>query len=303
MADVKKTKQAEVICPHCKKSQSEPEGAFSTNCRACGRYFKIGAKRGPRVSRALKADREIFCIKCGAPNLISSAAMSTQCARCLHYLELGDKVVRGNQTGKLYAYDDVVFAEGCSFKGMEATGRRIEVRGNVFSKLRASAEIVVFEGAQLSGEVHAPVVRIERGAKIKLQTLECARLRVSSELEISGTLTASEIIFGDGAVYTGRLQMPETKLKIEFGAKTHVDSITCSELIVEGKVTLAGPLLAETIIVSSSGHVSSPRISAARIEVSRGGGLQGRIDKYVPKEPPAEIPSSEAKINPQAEAV
>jgi len=300
MADVIKPKQTEVVCPHCKARQNEPEGAFSTNCRACGRYFKIGIARGPRVSRALKADREIFCIKCGAPNLVSSAAMSTQCARCLHYLELGDKVVRGAQTGKLYAYDDVVFAEGCSFKGMEATGRRIEVRGHVFSKLRASAEIVIFEGAQLSGEVNAPVVRIERGVKVRLQTLECARLMVSSELEVSGTLTASEIIFGDGAVYSGRLQMPETKLKIEFGAQTKVDSITCSELIVEGTVTLAGPLIAETITVTSSGHVTSPRISASRIEVSLGGGLQGRIEKYVPRVTPAETSPPEGETKPKA---
>lgn len=286
----KKSNLKEVVCPHCQAAQNEPAGAVSTNCRSCGRYFKLGAARGPRTARAPKATREIFCLKCGAPNMVASAAMSTQCNRCLDYLELGDKVVRGVQTGKLYAYDDVVFAEGCSFKGMEATGHRIEVRGKVFSKLRASAEIVVFEGAQISGELHAPVIQIERGTKVKLQTLECTRLTVNSAMEVSGKLAATEIVFGEEASYSGRWQMPETSLKIESRAKIQADSITCNELVVEGSVTLSGPLFAEKIMVSSGGHVTSPRISAASVEVKPGGRLQGRIEKYVPREVPAEDP-------------
>src|SRR5471032_1554808 len=155
-----KTKHLEVTCPHCQATQSEPEGAISTNCRTCGRYFKLGGLREQRTTRAPKANREVFCVKCGAPNLVASAALSTQCIRCSHYLELGDKVVRGNQTAKLYAYDDVLFAEGCFFKGMEATGRRLEVRVKVFSKLRATEEIVAAEGAQISGELYALTVLI-----------------------------------------------------------------------------------------------------------------------------------------------
>ena len=284
----KKSNLKEVVCPHCHATQNEPEGAVSTNCRACGRYFKLGAARGPRAARAPKATREIFCLKCGAPNLVASAAMSTQCSRCLDHLELGDKVVRGVHTGKLYAYDDVIFAEGCSFKGMEATGHRIEVRGKVFSKLRASAEIAVFEGAQISGELHAPVIHIERGTKVKLQTLECTRLMVNSGLEVTGKLAAMEIVFGGEASYSGRLQMPETNLKIESGAKVQVESITCNELIVGGDVTLSGPLFAEKIVISNGGQVTSPRISAAQIEVDPGGKLEGKIEKYVPREAPAE---------------
>ena len=175
---MKKTQQHEVTCPHCDARQSEPVGAISTNCKSCGKYFKVGDQKEKRVSRTPKETREVYCVKCGAPNLVATSAISTQCVRCLHYLELGDKVVRGVQTGKLYAYDNVLFAEGSSFKGMEATGRRIEVRGKVFSKLRATAEIVAIAGSQISGELYAPVVRVERGAKVKVQTIECARLEV-----------------------------------------------------------------------------------------------------------------------------
>jgi cytoskeletal protein CcmA (bactofilin family) len=293
---MKKANLEEVECPHCHGTQEEPLGAISTNCKRCGKYFKLTAASKPRAQRLpVRETREVFCVKCGAPNLVATAALSTQCILCLLYLELGDKIVRGVQTGKLYAYDDVVFAEGCSFKGMEATGRRIEVRGKVFSKLRATAEIVALPGAQLSGELHAPVVRIEHGAKVKVQTIDCARLMVSGEVEVSGLLAAMEIIFRDGAVFSGQLHMPEGKLKIEAGVSTQMESITCRELVVEGRVALGNSLFAEKVSVAEGGILTSGRISAARVEVSPGGFLQGRIEKYIP-------PAAPAETTPEAEA-
>lgn len=296
---MKKPSLQEVTCPHCQATQSEPEGAISTNCRRCGKYFKLSASGGPRVVRTPKANREVFCVKCGAPNLVASAALSTQCIRCSHYLELGDKVVKGVQTSKLYAYDDVLFAEGCFFKGMEATGRRLEVRGKVFSKLRATEEIVVMEGGELSGELHSLIVRIERGAKVRVQTLECARLLVSGEVEISGTLTATEIVLSDGATFSGRLNIPEASLRVEGGVGAQFDSITCNEITVEGNVRLVHSLHAQKILVSGTGVLSSPTISSVQIEVNPGGSLQGRIVKYIPREAPA---SPEEQPQPEAEA-
>lgn len=298
---MKKLKQAEVSCPHCHATQVEPEGAISTNCRACGRYFKLTSSSGTRAVRAPKANREVFCIKCGAPNLVAAAALSTQCIRCLHYLELGDKIVRGAQTGKLYAYDDVIFAEGCSFKGMEATGHRIEVRGKVFSKLRGSAEIVASEGCQLSGELYAPVVRIENGAKVKVQTIECARLEVSGEVEISGHLSTSEIILSDGAVFSGQLTIADAKLHVGLGVTTQFNSITCAELAVEGTVNLTSAIFTERIKVFSGGTLTAPRICASHIQVDAGGVLQGAIEKYVPREAPR-TPEAPEEPAPQAEA-
>jgi len=285
---MKKANVQEVACPHCHATQTEPLGVISTNCRSCGKYFKLGGKSEQRATRAPKETREVFCVKCGAPNIVASAALSTQCIRCSHYLELGDKVVRGVQTGKLYAYDDVLFAEGCSFKGMEATGRRIEVRGKVFSKLRATEEIVAMAGSHITGEMHALVVRIERGATVKVQTLECARLYVSGEVEITGTLTATEITLSDGATFSGQLNIPGSKLKAEAGVSAQFDSITCNELTVEGQVKLARSLVAEKVSVLSGGLLESPTVRAAQVDVSPGGSLQALIEKYVPRETPAD---------------
>jgi cytoskeletal protein CcmA (bactofilin family) len=172
---------------------------------------------------------------------------------------------------------------------MEATGRRIEVRGKVFSKLRATAEIVALQGSQISGELYAPVVRVERGAKVKVQTIECARLEVGGQVEVSGLLSASEIIFSDGASFSGQLNMPEGKLRIESGVTTQMESITCREIIIDGCVTLGSSLFAEKIAVGRGGVLTSGRISAAQIEVDPGGSFQARIEKYVPREVPPEV--------------
>ena len=293
----------EAECPHCHVRQTEPISAISTNCRACGRYFKLNATVKPeaRVVRAPKDMREVVCITCGSMNLVPAAALSTQCTRCSHYLELGNKVVKGVQTGRIHAYDDVLFAEGCSFNGMEALGRTHEVRGKVFSKLRATTEIVALAGCSISGELHAPSVRIEHGADVRVQVLECDRLLVSGAVEISGRLAAGEIVLNDGAKFSGRLTIPKTQLRISPGATVQFDSIRCEGLVVEGNVTLGSILEAETVFVMNGGSLSAPVIRAARVEVSPGSFLEARIDKYTPPEPEVEsepAPEPEPQVEP-----
>jgi len=283
---MKKPTLQEVTCPHCHGTQGEPFGAISTNCRACGKYFKLSAKNEARTTRAPKDTREVICVKCGAPNLVASAALSTQCRGCANYIELGDKVVRGVQTAKFYAHDNVLFDDGCSFKGMEATGRRMEVRGKVFSRLRATEEIVAKPGCDLSGELCAPVVRIERGAKVHVQDVTCDRLTVSGAMEISGTLRAGEIVLNDGAAFSGRLNVPESKLNVSAGATVQFESIICAELTVEGHVKLGTTLAADRIAVVGGGTLTASTVRAARIEVSPGGLLQALIEKHIPVEKP-----------------
>ncbi len=278
----------EVECPHCHARQTEPLGAISTNCRSCGNYFKLGQKAESRSPRTQKETREVICVRCEGHSLVPIAALSTQCTRCSAYIELGNKVIKGVQTAKLHAYDDVLFAEGCSFKGMEATGRRMEVRGKVFSKLRAKEEIAAMPGCSISGELHAPLVRIERGADVKVQDLECDRLLVSGAVEISGALAAGEIVLNDGATFHGRLTIPRSRLRISPGASVQFDSITCEELAVEGTVTLGTALTAQRVAVSSGGSLQAPAIRAGSVEVAPGGTLQAWIEKYTPPEAPAE---------------
>ena len=299
----------EVECPHCHARQTESISAISTNCRSCGQYFKLNVpeKVEVRAPRAPKDMREVVCITCGSMNLVPAAAISTQCTRCSHYLELGNKVIKGVHTERIHAYDDLVFAEGCSFKGMEAIGRNIEVRGRTFSKLRAATEIVAVAGSRIFGELYAPTVRIEHGAEVKVQALECDHLLVSGAVEISGRLAAGEIVLNDGASFSGRLNIPRTKLRISHGASVQFDSIRCEGLVVEGKVTLLSAMDAETVSVSNGGSLTAPVIRAAQVEVAPGSFLEARIEKYTPPQPdlespPAPDPQPEVETEPKAEA-
>ena len=289
---MKKQILQEVTCPHCQHTQTEPLGAISTNCRGCGKYFKVKTKAEGPAARAPKDKREVVCVQCGAPNLVAAAAISTQCIRCAHHIELGDKVVHGVQTAKFYAYDDVLFDADCTFRGMEATGRRMEVRGKVFSKLRATEEISAVAGCNLSGELHAPTVRVERGATVKVQEIKCDRLVVSGAIEVSGTLAAAEIVMKDGAAFSGKLSIPHSKLTIEPGVTTHFDTITCEEIAVEGKVDLGTTITAERLVILNGGTLTSPTVRAGRIEVHPGGVLQALIEKYIPIEKP-KVPEPE----------
>ena len=122
-------------------------------------------------------------------------------------------------------------------------------------------------------------------------------------MEISGTLTATEIIMKDGAVFSGRLHIPESKLRVEPGVNAQFDAIICAEITVEGRVKLGTSLVAEKIVVLSGGALTSPTVRAGRIEVSPGGSLQALIEKYVPIEKPKETPAeAEVKAAPESEA-
>jgi hypothetical protein len=73
-----------------------------------------------------------------------------------------------------------------------------------------------------------------------------------------------------------------------------MESITCREIIIDGLVTLGSSLHAEKVTVGRDGILKSGRIIAASIAVERGGSLQATIEKYVPREIPAE--ALEAKV-------
>jgi hypothetical protein len=126
-------------------------------------------------------------------------------------------------------------------------------------------------------------------------------------VEISGALIASEIVLSDGATFVGPLHIFEAKLNVESGVKVQFDSIACDEMTVGGQVRLGTSLSARTITVVEGGILTAPSIRAISVEVSPGGSLQGRIDKYIPRETPRRPepdPEEEAagKTEPKVEA-
>jgi cytoskeletal protein CcmA (bactofilin family) len=102
----------------------------------------------------------------------------------------------------------------------------------------------------------------------------------------------------DGAVFSGRLQIPNSKLRVEAGVSADFDTVTCEELTVEGHVKLATTLTTEKLAVLSGGELIAPTVRAGRIEVSPGGTLQALIEKYTPPEKPKE-PEPKPQVGPE----
>ena len=134
-----------------------------------------------------------------------------------------------------------------------------------------------------------------------MQTIECARLRVAGDLEISGRLEATEILLASGSTFSGRLNNPDAKLQVEAGARIDAESATCAEMIVEGELNLPGSVQAGKVVVMTQGRMNVGRLNAASVEVSAGASLQGMIERYVPLPKPDEAPALVAD-GPQAEA-
>jgi cytoskeletal protein CcmA (bactofilin family) len=56
-------------------------------------------------------------------------------------------------------------------------------------------------------------------------------------------------------------------------------------------MTLGNSLYAEKVFVGAEGVLTSGRICAQQIEVEPGGFLQGRVEKYHPREVPGDAPA------------
>lgn len=80
----KKPAKVSVTCPQCGHVQQEPLAAYSTNCKKCGRYYRVQEVLNPapkRSSRA-KATKEVVCPHCGNTQQEPKAVVSTVCKRC-----------------------------------------------------------------------------------------------------------------------------------------------------------------------------------------------------------------------------
>lgn len=208
--------QQQVTCPHCQATQTEPIGAISTNCRRCGRYFKLDEKRVQKATRAPVASREIFCMKCQTSNRVTSAALSTQCVRCSTYLDLRDIVVRGGSTERIHTYGILTFAAGSTYRGFSAEARRIKIQGKVFTKLSATNDVILSNGATLSGELRAAVVEAQRGSQIKVQMIVADRMMIEGDVQVNGEVKVRDLTIRPGGSLTAP-QIVTQHVQVEAG--------------------------------------------------------------------------------------
>jgi cytoskeletal protein CcmA (bactofilin family) len=216
----------QISCPHCGHEQAEPRTAFSTNCRACGRYRRIKEipKPAPKVVERPLHQRSITCFDCGAELEVAASAESTMCKRCSRHIDLRDYHI-ANAVSKNFKTKGafVIEPKGFIFNTEIIAGDAI-IKGRLLGRLVAERSLTIYSTAEIKGHFNAARLVIPAAnhfrwkEPIKVGTAEIggeivANLHVNgtillkSTARLFGDVEAGEAIIEEGAVVVGNLRI------------------------------------------------------------------------------------------------
>jgi len=221
-----KQDQVLVACPHCGHQQPEWRSAFSTNCRKCGRHYRVqeALNPAPRAPDRAPPQRRIICFECGTELDVPASAESTMCKRCsryvdLHNYDINTAVSKNFKTKGRF----VVEPKGYVFN-TETTAWDVIVRGRFHGKLTVEQSLTIYTGAEIKGPVSAAhlIIPAENHfrwpAGFKLGSAEIAG-ELAATVQVTGTvtlkstarwfgdLTAKNLVVEEGAVIVGNLRI------------------------------------------------------------------------------------------------
>lgn len=215
-----------LACPHCGHQQPESPSAFSTNCKKCGRHFRVqevlhpvrrAPDRGPQLQR-------ITCFECGAELEVPASAESSMCKWCSRYLDLHDyristAMAKNFKTkGKL-----IIEPKGWVFN-TETIAGEVVIKGKFHGKLTAQRSLTVYSSAEIKGSLNVAhlIVPVENhfrwAERIQTGSAEIAG-ELAASLQASGTVTlkatarcfgdvaAENLVIEEGAVLVGHLRI------------------------------------------------------------------------------------------------
>lgn len=221
-----KQDQVLVACPHCGHQQPEWRSAFSTNCRKCGRHYRVqeALNPAPRAPDRTPPQRRIICFECGTELDVPASAESTMCKRCSRYVDLHDydintAVSKNFKTKGRF----VVEPKGYVFN-TETVAWDVIVKGRFHGKLTAEQSLTICTGAEIKGPVIAAhlIIPAENHfrwpAGFKIGSAEIAgevvatvqtagTVTLKSTARWFGDLTAKNLVVEEGAVIVGALRI------------------------------------------------------------------------------------------------
>ncbi len=215
-----------VACPHCGQSQAEVRSAISTNCRACGRYFRVQEvlHPPPQVVAHVPRRRRVLCFDCGAELEVAVSAESTICKRCSHYVDLQDyritsAVSRNFKTKGAF----VVEPKGYVFNTEAIVGEAV-IKGRFLGKLIAERSLTLYSGAEFKGSFQTGrlIIPAQNHFRWK-ETLQVGSAEIAGELasdlqaegtillaataKMFGDIVAANLVVQEGAVVVGRVRV------------------------------------------------------------------------------------------------
>jgi cytoskeletal protein CcmA (bactofilin family)/DNA-directed RNA polymerase subunit RPC12/RpoP len=215
-----------ISCPHCGHEQAEPRTAFSTNCKACGQYFRLQEilKPAPKVvERALNRKR-ITCFDCGADLEVAASAESTMCKRCSHHIDLSDYHI-ANAVSKNFKTKGsfVIELKGYVFNTEITAGDAI-IKGRLLGRLVAERSLTIYSTAEIKGRFNTARLIIpaanhfrwkepihvgaaEIAGEIAANLHADGMIILKSTARMFGDVEAKDLVIEEGAVVVGNLRI------------------------------------------------------------------------------------------------
>jgi cytoskeletal protein CcmA (bactofilin family)/ribosomal protein S27E len=183
-----KRDQVLVPCPHCGHQQPEPAMAISTNCRACGRYFRVQEALKPVIKTAppALAQRLVKCFECGLEQPVSPSAQSTLCRKCSRHIDLADYRI-ASAVSKNFRTHGVFIVETKAylFNTVTVAGEAV-IKGKFLGRLTVERSLTIHSTAEIKGTFQANHLIIPYGNAVARNEL----IQVGSA-EIVGELVAN----------------------------------------------------------------------------------------------------------------
>src|SRR5262245_4003236 len=215
-----------VSCPYCGHEQLEPRAAFSTNCKACSQYFRLGEilKPAPKASAPELKRKRITCFDCGTELEVAVNAESTMCKRCGRYVDLKDYHIT-NAVSKNFKTKGafVVETKGYVFNTEAIVGDAV-LKGRFLGKLVAERSLTIYSTAEIKGTFNTARLIIPAANHfrwrdpVKVGSAEIAgelaahlhahdTIVLKSTARLFGDIQARNLVVEAGAVVVGQVRI------------------------------------------------------------------------------------------------
>jgi cytoskeletal protein CcmA (bactofilin family) len=99
-----------------------------------------------------------------------------------------------------------VIAAGASIRGDIKAEGEVVIAGSVHGEVSAVQKIVIAQGGQVEGHLHAPEIVID--GKLVGDGAATTSLSIGEKGEVRGDLSTPSIVIASGATFVGRCSMP-----------------------------------------------------------------------------------------------
>jgi cytoskeletal protein CcmA (bactofilin family) len=215
-----------LTCPHCGHQQREPRTAISTNCRKCGRHFRIQDVLQPAAKPVERPQevRALTCFDCGTELKVAPSAESTMCKRCGRYVDLKDYHITSTVSKNFKTKGAFVVETKGYVLNTEAIVGNATIKGRLIGKLFAENSLTIYSTAEIKGSFktgkliipsdnhfrwHEPirVVGAEIAGELATGLKAEGTVVLKSTARLFGDVIAKNLIVESGAVVVGALRI------------------------------------------------------------------------------------------------